>query len=67
MIPVQHEDVSELAKWGMGLEKIVEKCTFCQAPTRFWHTSSNHPVCEPCAKTHKVGEIPPSPSNRRKP
>ena len=56
-IPVEREDVSELAKWGMGLEAIVERCAFCKQPTRYWHMRTNNPVCEACAKKHRVGEL----------
>lgn len=57
-IPIEHENVEELKKWGMGLSKIVESCCFCNTPTRYWHTKSNQPVCPGCSKTHKVSEIP---------
>lgn len=51
-IPVTHE----------GAEKsfggTVEKCHFCEAPTRSWHENTNNPVCPDCAKQHKVAELP---------
>lgn len=46
---VEHEDVEALKKWGMGLWKMMERCTFCSVETRFWHKASNKPVCESCA------------------
>lgn len=57
MIPVQHEDVEELRKWGMGLENLVERCWFCADFTRYWHMPTNNPVCPACAKAHTVGEL----------
>jgi len=57
MIPVVHEDVEELKKWGMGLETMLERCVFCRNGTPYWHRESNTPVCECCAETHSVSEI----------
>lgn len=57
MIPVEHEDIEELKKWGMGLSNIVELCHFCHNGTRYWHRRTNTPVCQGCAKTHKVSDI----------
>ena len=56
-IPIERENVEELKKWGMGLEKIVEGCHFCGRQTRDWHSRTNTPVCEGCASTHKVEDI----------
>lgn len=56
-IPVEHEDVEELKKWGLGLENLIERCFFCDTPTRYWHTATNTPVCEGCAATHRVSEL----------
>lgn len=56
-IPIKHEDVEELKKWGMGLDKVIERCTLCKQPTRFWHERSNNPCCESCAKSHKVADL----------
>ena len=61
-IPIEREDVSELEKWCMGLEKLVELCEFCRRPTRYWHTRTNNPVCPDCAKSHRMAEL----RNRRK-
>lgn len=58
MITVEHEDIEELRKWGMGLEAVQENCFFCTTPTRFWHMGTNNPVCECCAKVHTVSELP---------
>lgn len=57
-LQVEHEDVEELAKWGMGLNRIQEDCFFCKKETRFWHRPSNRPVCESCAKTHSEADFP---------
>lgn len=59
MIGVELEDIEELKKWGMGLEKIQEQCLFCREPTRYWHKKSNEPVCKFCAlyKTEKDVKI----------
>jgi len=62
-IVVEPEDIKELKKWGMNLEKIIEHCVFCSTPTRFWHRETNNPVCQDCASKHSVGEL----TNHRKP
>jgi hypothetical protein len=56
-IPIEHEDVKDLKKWGMGLDKLVEECHFCGTKTRYWHNRTNTPVCEGCAKTNTVADI----------
>jgi hypothetical protein len=56
-IPVEHEDVEELKKWGLGLEKLMEKCELCNVPTRYWHTATNTPVCQSCASTRNVKDL----------
>lgn len=38
--------------------RIVESCLFCKRPTRFWHEPTNNPVCEACARVHRVAELP---------
>lgn len=43
--------------------KCYESCYFCDNSTHFWHAKTNNPVCENCAKKHKVSELP----NRFKP
>lgn len=35
-----------------------ENCCFCWKPTRYWHARSDVAVCQKCAETHKVSEIP---------
>ena len=57
MIRVEHEDVEELKKWGMGLDQILERCALCSTPTRYWHTPSNTPCCQTCAGTHTVAQL----------
>lgn len=57
MIPVEHEDVDELKKWGMGLAFIKEHCALCKAPTRWWHKKTNTPCCLSCAKTRSVSDL----------
>lgn len=57
MIPVELEDTEELAKWGMGLEHMIEACFFCKTPTRYWNNKANQPCCPSCAKTHRVAEF----------
>lgn len=49
-IKIEHEDIEELKKWGLGLETVMESCILCKAPTRFWSVASNCPVCECCAQ-----------------
>lgn len=34
-----------------------ENCVFCDEATRYWYGSGESPVCQPCAKTHKVSDI----------
>jgi hypothetical protein len=58
LITIEEEDIEELRKWGMGLEKVQEQCFFCKTPTRFWHMGTNNPVCPHCAETHSVSELP---------
>ncbi len=58
MAIIEHEDKEVLKKWGMGLESILEHCHFCRKPTPYWHTNTNNPVCQECAKTHRVSELP---------
>jgi len=36
---------------------VYEKCVFCRNTTRFWHERTNNPVCNTCAKQHKVAEL----------
>jgi hypothetical protein len=57
-IKITHEDTEELKKWGLGLEKIIEKCFFCQEPTRYWSKKANKPVCSNCAKERDISELP---------
>lgn len=57
-IELTHEDTAELKAWRIGLEEVHEKCYFCATPTVFWHLPTNKPVCEECASTHTVSELP---------
>jgi len=36
----------------------VEVCHFCETPTKYWNENTNNPVCQQCAKEHKVSELP---------
>lgn len=65
-IPLIREDKEELQKWGWGIEKICERCVFCDNETRFWHENTNNPVCPECAPHHKVSELPDFGQNVRK-
>jgi len=56
-IPIEHESAEELKKWGMGLEKLIERCGLCNTPTRYWHDATNTPVCEGCAATRNVSDL----------
>lgn len=62
MIPVEHEDVEGLKKWGMGLSQMLESCALCNTPTRYWHTNSNTPCCQDCAEKHSVEELKKTPA-----
>ena len=53
MIPTKKEP-DELLRERIGLEN----CYFCQKPTAMWHENTNNPVCQNCAKEHKVAELP---------
>ncbi len=53
MIPVWKES-TRLQKEFRGL---IEKCIFCDTPTRTWHENTNNPVCVKCAKVKKVSDI----------
>jgi len=57
-IPVEHEDVEELRSWGLGLDRVQERCVFCSAGTRYWHRPTNNAVCECCAGAKDVTELP---------
>lgn len=57
-LSVEHEDVEALKGWGMGLWKVLERCTFCGIETRYWHKASNKPVCECCAPSKSERDIP---------
>ncbi len=37
--------------------RVYENCFFCAIPTDTWHKKTNKPVCEICAKVHKVSEL----------
>ena len=56
-IRVEHEDIEELRKWGMGLSNIMELCVFCGYETRYWHRPTNTPVCPNCAQWHEPKEL----------
>ena len=56
-IPVEHEDVRALARWAWGLDRIVEDCVLCRAPTRLWHVAKNQPVCNECSQSHDVSDL----------
>ena len=57
-IPVELEDSAELAGWGLGLERVMERCVFCGTGTRYWHKATNNPVCQCCASIKTVGDLP---------
>lgn len=57
-IPVERENAEELKRWGLGLEKLLESCVFCRAGTPFWHRATKQPVCQYCASTHDIAELP---------
>lgn len=57
VIKVEHEDIEELKKWGLGLSELLEHCHFCNVQTRYWHRATNTPVCEECSKVHTVAEL----------
>ena len=63
-IPVVKEDVKSLKAWGLGLERIRERCRFCAAETSLWHRATNQPVCEACAATRNETELPVAPRHR---
>jgi hypothetical protein len=52
-IPLVKEDAGVCAERG-GLER----CHFCTSQTRYWHVGTNNPVCQVCAKQHRVAELP---------
>lgn len=52
MIPIKKEP-AELYKEF----KCHEECCFCEQPTDTWHEKTNNPVCEDCARKHKVAEL----------
>lgn len=35
-----------------------EKCYFkCGNDTKYWHVGTNQPICQDCAKKHRVSEV----------
>lgn len=59
-IPLVHEDDLDMSfqeAFNVS-ESLVEKCFFCDKETRFWHHSSNQPVCHNCAPRHVVADLP---------
>lgn len=54
-IPVERESET-LTRQFRGL---MESCCFCRRPTPFWHMPKDVAVCEECAPTHEVSQIPP--------
>jgi hypothetical protein len=57
-IKVERENLEELKKWGLGLERVHERCVFCRNGTPFWHLPTNNPVCPDCATAHEDSELP---------
>ncbi len=60
-IPVKHEKENfkdEDPRFISFCENTPEVCHFCKKTTRYWHENTNNPVCQECAKKHKVGELP---------
>lgn len=58
-IPLVHEDDLDMSfQQAFGVDRLVEACFFCKAPSRFWHHKSNEPVCPGCAQKHTVAELP---------
>lgn len=53
-IPVHHEGEDVVAEFP----HIIEQCHFCREQTRYWHENTNNPVCQGCAKAHRVSELP---------
>tara|TARA_R110000822_G_scaffold95314_5_gene218044 strand:+ start:832 stop:1017 length:186 start_codon:yes stop_codon:yes gene_type:complete len=51
-IPVKKEGDELFTEFG-----VFEKCAFCKETTKYWHEKTNNPVCQCCAKKHKVSEL----------
>lgn len=49
-----HEEPEEVQK---EFGSLMEKCEFCQKPTRFWTMDGQNAVCPCCAKKHTVREL----------
>ena len=52
MIPIKKESIELYKEFGC-----FENCKFCNKETNTWHEKTNTPVCEECAKKHKVIEL----------
>jgi hypothetical protein len=52
MIPIKKEP-AEMYE----VTKVYERCVFCNQRTDTWHEKTNNPVCQECAKIHKVTEL----------
>ena len=37
--------------------QVYEECVFCRKTTKFWHETSNTPVCPDCAATHTETDV----------
>jgi hypothetical protein len=57
-LAVENEDIEALKAWGLGLEKVMERCFFCRSETRLLHRPSNKHVCDGCAEIHNEQELP---------
>jgi hypothetical protein len=52
MIPIKKEPLGYYEATRM-----YERCAFCHKETDTWHEKTNNPVCEECARKHKVNEL----------
>lgn len=43
---------------GSGPGDPQEHCCLCRAQTRFWHKKTDVALCESCAKTAKIVDLP---------
>ena len=51
-IPVHHETGDVL------FPHLIERCCLCRTPTRYWHQPTDVAVCQACAETRSVEELP---------
>jgi hypothetical protein len=56
MIFVTKETPAQIREMGT-LGQILERCTDCRYPTRFWANDGDFPLCEKCCKNRNAAVL----------